>query len=126
MKKQTRDFKGIWIPKEIWLSEELTLQEKFFLVEIDSLDKENGCFASNQYFSEFFNVSRSRCTQVIKSLEEKGFIKVELQRKGNSITKRIINVIGGKMRHHTRDQVLKYFCGICWNKIKGITPDWAK
>ena len=31
-----------------------------------------------------------------------------------------------KMRHHTRDQVLKYFCGICWNKIKGITPDWAK
>jgi len=96
LKKQTRDFKGIWIPKEIWLSENLSLQEKAFIVEIDSLDKENGCFASNQYFSEFFNVSRSRCTQVIKSLEEKGFIKVELQRKGNSITKRIINVIGGK------------------------------
>jgi len=96
LKKQVRDFKGIWIPREIWLNENLSLQEKAFIVEIDSLDKENGCFASNQYFSEFFNVSRSRCTQVIKSLEEKGFIKVELQRKGNSITKRIINVIGGK------------------------------
>ena len=42
MKKQTRDFKGIWIPREIWLNENLSLQEKAFIVEIDSLDKENG------------------------------------------------------------------------------------
>lgn len=37
-----RDFKGVWIPKEIWLSTELTLQEKVMLVEIDSLDNEDG------------------------------------------------------------------------------------
>ena len=92
-----RDFKGVWIPKEIWMSKDLTLQEKVFLIEIDSLDNEKGCFASNAYFADFFNVSTSRCTQVIKSLQDKGFIKTELQRNGNAITKRIIKIdMGGK------------------------------
>ena len=67
-----RDFKGIWIPKEIWLNQELKLIEKIFLVEIDSLDNENGCFASNQYFANFFGISKGRCSQIISELEKKG------------------------------------------------------
>jgi len=27
---------------------------------------------------------------------------------------------------HNSESTLKYFCGICWNKIKGVTPDWKK
>ena len=72
-----RDFKGIWIPKEIWLNKELKLIEKCFLVEIDSLDNDDGCFASNGYFAEFFGISKGRCSQIIKSLEEKKMIKVK-------------------------------------------------
>ena len=68
-----RDFKGIWIDKSIWLNNDLTVMEKLFLVEIDSLDNERGCFASNAHFSEFFQLSKNRCTEIIKSLEEKGF-----------------------------------------------------
>jgi len=87
MKKQTRDFKGIWIPKEIWLSEELTLQEKVFLVEIDSLDNKDGCYANNQYFAEFFGISKTRVSLVISSLIDKGFINSEInQSKGNKRT----------------------------------------
>lgn len=93
MEKQERDFKGIWIPKEIWLAEDLTLIEKIFLIEIDSLNNESGCFASNSYFSEFFNISKGRCTQVIKSLESKNRIKIELERKGKQITKRTLRVV---------------------------------
>lgn len=89
-----RTFKGVWIPKEIWLSKELTLQEKVFLVEIDSLDNERGCFASNGYFSEFFGLSKNRCSEVIKSLEKKRFISIEYVRESGkrSIEKRIIKV----------------------------------
>lgn len=90
-----RDFKGIWIPKEIWLSKELTLQEKVFLVEIDSLDNEEGCFANNNYFAEFFGLSKNRCSEIIKSLEAKGLVTIEYIRKegrGN-IEKRIIRVV---------------------------------
>jgi len=69
-----RDFQGIWIPKEIWLSEDLTLQEKVFLVEIKSLDNEDGCYANNEYFSTFFGLSKVRVSEVINSLVDKGFI----------------------------------------------------
>lgn len=91
-----RDFKGVWIPKEIWLSKELTLQEKLFLVEIDSLDNEEGCYASNDYFSEFFGLSKNRCSEVIKSLEKKGILKISyIYKKGTkSIEKRLIKVVG--------------------------------
>ena len=87
-----RAFKGIWIPAEIWLSKELKIMEKLFLVEIDSLDNEDGCFASNEYFSNFFDLSKNRCSEIIKSLEKKGFIEIEYIYKKNkkSIEKRII------------------------------------
>lgn len=88
-----RDFKGIWIPKEIWLSKDLTMKEKIFLIEIDSLDNEFGCFASNTYFSEFFGISKSRCSQVIKSLEEKGFIICKYEMDGKTIKSREIRVV---------------------------------
>lgn len=87
-----RAFKGIWIPKEIWLSENLTLQEKVFLVEIDSLDNNDGCFASNSYFSEFFGVSNSRASQVINSLKDKGYLTISFEKSGRQITKRILRI----------------------------------
>ena len=88
-----RDFKGIWIPKEVWLSDALTMQEKLFYVEIDSLDNENGCFASNSHFAEFFDVSKGRCTQIIKSLESKKLITINLEYKGKQVARRLIRVV---------------------------------
>jgi len=90
-----RAFKGIWIPKEIWLNENLTLLEKVFLVEIDSLDNEEGCYASNEYFSGFFKLSKNRCSEVIKSLEKKGLVKISYKYKPDTklIEKRIIKVL---------------------------------
>lgn len=88
-----RDFKGIWIPKQIWLNKDLTIMEKLFLVEIDSLDNEKGCFASNAHFAEMFEVSKGRCTQIIKSLEAKGFVKIQLIREEKVISKRLIKVV---------------------------------
>jgi hypothetical protein len=87
-----RDFKGVWIPKNIWVDAELSWMEKLFIVEIDSLDNENHCFASNSYFAEFFQLSKPRCTQIIKSLEAKGFLSIKLEWKGKAVTKRTITV----------------------------------
>jgi len=87
----SRDFKGIWIPREIWVSKEMTMQEKVFLAEIHSLDNEQGCIASNAYFAEFFGLSKSSVTRVISSLVEKGFCKVHLIYKNNKeVDKRVI------------------------------------
>ncbi len=86
-----RDFKGIWIPREIWVSKEISMQEKVFLAEIHSLDNEMGCIASNAYFAEFFQLSKSSVSRVISSLSKKGLIKVHLVYKDNKeVDKRII------------------------------------
>lgn len=69
-----RDFKGIWIPAEIWLAADLSIMEKLFLVEIDSLDNEKGCFASNAYFAEFFGISTRRVSEIINELVSKKMI----------------------------------------------------
>ena len=90
-----RDFKGIWIPKEIWLSTDLKVMEKLLLVEIDSLDNENGCYASNEHFSKFFSLSKNRCSEIIKSLEEKGYIEIKYVYHNDSkaIAKRVIRCV---------------------------------
>lgn len=90
-----RGFKGIWIPKEIWLNDELTLQEKVFLVEINSLDNDDGCFASNDYFADFFGLTKNRASEIIQALISKGFIKSKiLITEGN---KRILRIDQNKI-----------------------------
>ena len=89
-----RDFKGIWIPKELWLLKDLSLLEKVMLIEIDSLDNENGCYASNDYFADFFGLSKGRISKVINNLVKRGFITSELKyQKGTQlIEKRILKI----------------------------------
>jgi hypothetical protein len=69
-----RDFKGIWIPKTIWLCTDLKPNEKILLSEIDSLDNEKGCFASNEYFSKFLQVDISTVTRAIAKLKKLQYI----------------------------------------------------
>lgn len=92
---ENRRFRGIWIPAEIWLSESLTLQEKIMLVEIDSLDNENGCFASSAHFSKFLGVGERQVQRIMKSLKDKGFISISYKYKPNSkeIESRSIKIV---------------------------------
>ena len=90
--KQERDFKGVWIPKEIWMNKDLTIMQKLFLVEINSLDNDSGCFAGNAHFVDMFELSKQRCSQIINSLAEKEYINIKLIYNGKQIQKRIIRV----------------------------------
>lgn len=88
-----RDFKGVWIPKDIWLDENLTWMEKLLLVEIDSLDAEKGCFASNDYFAKFFQLSKSRISDLIGQLVNKGYITTFLVYEGKQVKRREITMV---------------------------------
>lgn len=74
----SRNFKGIWIPKEIWLHPDLDCFEKVLWAEIDSLDnEERGCTASNAYLQKFFNI-KERCLQLgLAKLKKLGLIYYE-------------------------------------------------
>lgn len=72
-----RDFKGIWIPKEIWLNEELSITEKALFAEIDSLDTNSHCTASNEYFAKFLGVTERTISNAITHLKDLGLISSE-------------------------------------------------
>ena len=72
-----RDFKGIWIPKEIYLDDNLNWTEKILLIEIDSLDNEEGCYASNEYFADFLGKSKRHIRRSLKTLKENCYIRQE-------------------------------------------------
>lgn len=94
MENFNRKFEGIWIPKELWFDQNLTLQEKIFFIEINSLDNDDGCFATNEYFANFFGISRTRVSLIIKSLIDKKYIKSTMVYKENSkeIERRVLNI----------------------------------
>lgn len=112
-----REFKGVWIPKEIWLDDNLTWSEKMLLVEIDSLSTlEKGCIATNEYLSNFFNLSKDRISKLISSLKAKGYIEVKLIYNGD--TKQII-----KREITTRGYRKKQLEGIVKNNDRGIVEN---
>jgi len=92
--KVKREFKGVWINRNVWLNKELTIHEKFLLVEIDSLDNESSCFASNDYFAEFMGVDQRSIQRNISALIKKGYLQRKLVFKANSkeVEKRLLTV----------------------------------
>lgn len=73
-----RDFKGIWLPKEIWLDDDLNAVDKIIFAEIYSLDVDgsDGCYASNEYLSNFCKCSVTKVSTSISKLIKRGYIKV--------------------------------------------------
>ena len=107
MEKPSRDFKGIWIPKEIWESFQLSNMEKLLFVEIHSLDNERGCYASNRYFAEFFRVSERQIQNHIAGLKQKGFITVTIQNRYERVIRAVgkyASVRGEDLRQLRQDQ----------------------
>jgi len=90
MPDHKRDFKGVWIPKEIWLSPDLSLYEKALFVEINSLDNERGCFASNEHFARFLGVGERQVRRYISRLEQKRYVKITIKNRNE----RTIRVVG--------------------------------
>ncbi len=88
----SRQFKGIWIPKEIYLEDGLNPVQKILLAEIDSLDNGEGCFASNEYLANFLEIETGSLANVLTDLRKKGWIidrKFDGRKRYMSINQRI-------------------------------------
>ena len=75
MSIEKRQFLGVWIPRDIYLNNDLTWTEKILLVEINSLDNEQGCFASNDYFAEFLSCTKTTISTSISKLKKLGLVQ---------------------------------------------------
>lgn len=105
--KQQRDFKGIWIPAEIWLNDSLSFLEVILLAEIDSLAKDEGCYASNAYFAEFLGVSETYVSKAISSLTKKGLVYQAAFNGRNRILKTKLHNSKADLNKSTRQTITK-------------------
>lgn len=91
------DFKGYYsiIPAHVRYDKDLTPNAKLLYAEITSLCNEKGyCWASNDYFSELYGVTKTSVSRWIKSLAKKGYISTEIEyKKGTKeVLKRYITI----------------------------------
>lgn len=91
--KNNRAFKGVWIPAKYWLDPKLSIVEVAAIAEMDSLDNDEGCIASNKHFANFLGVTPGRASQIINGLKDKGYIIIDYDRNGKQIIKRHIRVV---------------------------------
>lgn len=80
------------IPIEWWEAEDLSIPEAILLTEIKRLSTDNGCLETNAYFAKFMGLSKSRVSEFIGRLKEKGYIKTQYGTDTNRINYRIIRL----------------------------------
>ncbi|MGM0183455.1 hypothetical protein IGK74_002420 [Enterococcus sp. AZ150] len=95
--EQQRSFYAI-IPANVRYDTDLIPSAKLLYGEITALCNERGyCWASNDYFSKQYGVSKPTIQNWLKSLEDKGYIFREVKYKEGSkeIDHRYIRILGG-------------------------------
>lgn len=87
---------GAWIPceiRELFAKRKINHSEMLTLSSIYGLSMEKPCYASNQYFSEFWGFSKDLISKTITSLKRKGYIEVKLFFKNTKeVEKRLITL----------------------------------
>lgn len=84
-------FTGVWIPREVFQLESLSPTAKFVYGIVDSLDNEDGCYASNGYLAVSLGVSDRQIRSLLKELEDAKLI-VRIEREGKRIIRTVEKV----------------------------------
>ena len=99
---------GYSVCSNAWAIDKDIKNELGLLLIISSLCADKGyCWATNEYLSNLFEESQENISRKVKKLEEKGYIKVDYERNGTQITKRIITIdkiINGGVYHRQNYQ----------------------
>lgn len=69
---------GVWIPIDAF-SLGLNANQTLMLYKIYMLDGDRGCFATNKYFSDFFQISKRQVSTTISALVKKGFVSLSYE-----------------------------------------------
>ena len=81
------------IPAKVRYDKSLTMGARMLYGELTALSNEKGfCYASNNYFSELYEVTPQAISKWINALADKGYIKLEYIRNGKEIKERHIYI----------------------------------
>ncbi|CAB5178785.1 Helix-turn-helix domain containing protein [uncultured Caudovirales phage] len=84
-------FTGVWIPREVFQHQSLSPTAKFVYGIVDSLDNDDGCYASNGYLSVSLGLAERQVRNLLKELEDAKLI-VRIEREGKRIIRTVEKV----------------------------------
>ena len=84
---------GVFIHKSFFEIEDLSLPQKIIFAKVCDLDNEKGCYASNKYFAELFNISPRQVSTHINNIIKKGYLSSKFKYKDGTkeIDYRVLN-----------------------------------
>jgi hypothetical protein len=85
------NFTGVWIPKEVFQIETLSPTAKFVYGIVDSLDNEDGCYASNGYLARSLGLAERQVRNLLKELDDLKLI-VRIEQDGRRIIRTVEKV----------------------------------
>lgn len=84
---------GVWIPREVWEDSKFeSTDERILYLEVNHLDRENGCTATNRHFATYLGCSIQTIRDMIQEMTERGIFTCRYP----SRRSRIIHVVGGR------------------------------
>ena len=75
-----------------WEAQDLTISEAVMLTEIERLSTDNGCLETNAYFAKFMGLSKSRASELIGQLKDKGYVRIDYYTDSENQQHRIIRL----------------------------------
>lgn len=84
-------FTGVWIPKEVFQLESLSPCAKFVYGIVDSLDNEDGCYASNGYLARSLGLAERQIRNLLKELDDLNLI-IRIEQDGRRIIRTVEKV----------------------------------
>ncbi len=85
--------KGYGICLNEWLEDDRIKTELRILIKVSSLTAEKGyCYASNDYFAEYFNTSTVTISKQLKKLESLEYLEIEYKMRGAQVEKRFLRL----------------------------------
>lgn len=82
-------FSGLWMPKEVFETSSLTLMEKVCFSLIDSLDGDEGCFASNVYLCNVLDLEKRQLQNILSKLIDRGLVLRQYTEVGRRILRTV-------------------------------------
>ena len=82
-------FSGLWMPKEVFETSSLTLTEKVCFSLIDSLDGDDGCFASNAYLQNVLDLEKRQLQNILSKLIDRGLVLRQFTEVGRRVLRTV-------------------------------------
>lgn len=118
------DNKGIWLPEAVLELTDLSPTEKVLFAAILPMTFTEPCWAGNEYLAKRIGVSEQTITNNLKTLHDKGYIRIFLDRTGGTTRKMHTYILEDTLYKYVGHPISKFDIPIYKDFIEGLSKSY--